>query len=245
VPSVEYHVTKTDGEELLVENPALMPPASVIDWVEEPYVKARIMVPSEYIGPIMTLGTERRGEYKGMHYIDTTRVEIDWEFPLAEIILDFFDRLKSISRGYASLDYEMLGYRRSDLVRLDMLNNGDPIDAFSVITGREAHHASDVAHHAPALEQVERRDLSDARPPVLVADVLDDAVALVHAEVDVEVGHRHALGIEEALEEEVVRQGAPAGRGRRLRFGPPGTDATAPLAATSAARGRGRRRPPR
>ncbi|MEY4609614.1 MAG: hypothetical protein RL625_1831 [Gemmatimonadota bacterium] len=133
VPSVEYHVFKTDGEEVLVENPALMPPASVIDWVEEPFVKARIMVPAEYIGPIMSLGTERRGEYKGMSYLDTTRVEIDWEFPLAEIILDFFDRLKSISRGYASLDYEMVGYRRSELVRLDMLINGDPIDAFSVI----------------------------------------------------------------------------------------------------------------
>ena len=133
VPSVEYHVFKTDGTEMLVENPALMPPASVIDYIEEPYVKARIMVPADYIGPIMTLGTDRRGEYKGMHYIDTARVEIDWEFPLGEIILDFFDKLKSISRGYASLDYEMLGYRRSDLVRLDMLINGDPIDAFSVI----------------------------------------------------------------------------------------------------------------
>jgi len=133
VPSVEYHVFKTDGTQVLVENPALMPPSTVIDWVEEPYVKARIMVPSEYIGPIMTLGTERRGEYKQMSYIDTSRVEIDWEFPLGEIILDFFDKLKSISRGYASLDYEILGYRRSDLVRLDMLINGDPIDAFSVI----------------------------------------------------------------------------------------------------------------
>jgi GTP-binding protein LepA len=134
VPSVEYHVFKTDGEEILVENPALMPPAGVIDWVEEPYVKARIMVPAEYIGAIMTLGTDRRGEYKGMSYIDTSRVEIDWEFPLAEIILDFFDKMKSLTRGYAALDYEMLGYRRSDLVRLDMLINGDPIDAFSVIT---------------------------------------------------------------------------------------------------------------
>ncbi|MCE2802399.1 MAG: translation elongation factor 4 [Gemmatimonadota bacterium] len=133
VPSVEYHVKKTDGEELLVENPALMPPAGSIEYIEEPYVKARIMVPTDYIGPIMTLGTERRGEYKGMRYLDTTRVEIDWEFPLGEIILDFFDKLKSISRGYASLDYEMLGYRRSDLQRLDMLINGDPIDAFSVI----------------------------------------------------------------------------------------------------------------
>ena len=134
VPSVEYHVTLTDGSTTLVENPALMPPATVIQWVEEPYVKARIMVPAEYIGAIMTLCTDRRGEYKGMHYIDTSRVEIDWELPLAEIILDFFDKMKSLTRGYAALDYEMLGYRRSDLVRLDMLINGDPIDAFSVIT---------------------------------------------------------------------------------------------------------------
>ena len=134
VPSVEYHVHLTDGTEILVENPALMPASTVIDYVEEPYVKARIMVPSEYIGAIMTLGTDRRGEYKGMSYIDTTRVEIDWELPLAEIILDFFDKMKSLTRGYAALDYEMLGYRRSDLVRLDMLINGDPIDAFSVIT---------------------------------------------------------------------------------------------------------------
>ncbi len=137
VPSVEYHVSKTDGEEMLVENPALMPNAAIIDWVEEPYVRARIMAPADYIGPIMTLGTERRGVYKGMRYVDTTRVEIDWEFPLAEIILDFFDKLKSISRGYASLDYEMLEYRRSDLVKLEMLINGDPVDAFSVIIHRD------------------------------------------------------------------------------------------------------------
>jgi GTP-binding protein LepA len=133
VPSVEYKVYKTDGTMELVENPALMPNAAVIDRIEEPYVKARIMAPADYIGPIMTLGTERRGVYKNMTYLDQQRVEFDWEFPLGEIILDFFDRLKSISRGYASLDYEMLEYRASDLVRLDMLINGDPIDAFSVI----------------------------------------------------------------------------------------------------------------
>ncbi len=137
VPSVEYKVYQTDGEMTLVENPALMPSAQVIEYVEEPYVKARIMVPSEYIGAIMTLGTDRRGMYMGMKYIDTVRVEFDWEFPLGEIILDFFDKMKSVSRGYASLDYEMLEYRRSDLVRLDMLINGDPIDAFSVITHRD------------------------------------------------------------------------------------------------------------
>jgi GTP-binding protein LepA len=96
-------------------------------------VKARIMVPAEYIGPIMALGTERRGVYKNMTYLDTKRVELDWEFPLGEIILDFFDKLKTVSRGYASLDYEMLEYRTSDLVKLDMLINGDPVDAFSVI----------------------------------------------------------------------------------------------------------------
>jgi len=133
VPSVEYKVYKTDGTMELVENPALMPNTAVIDRIEEPYVKARIMAPSDYIGPIMTLGTERRGVYKNMTYLDQQRVEFDWEFPLGEIILDFFDRLKSISRGYASLDYEMLEYRASDLVRLDMLINGEAIDAFSVI----------------------------------------------------------------------------------------------------------------
>ena len=100
-------------------------------------MKARIMAPAEYIGPIMTLGTERRGVYKNMTYLDTARVEFDWEFPLAEIILDFFDKLKTISRGYASLDYDMLEYRASDLVKLDMLINGDPIDAFSVIIHRD------------------------------------------------------------------------------------------------------------
>ncbi|MFL5561089.1 MAG: translation elongation factor 4, partial [Gemmatimonadaceae bacterium] len=126
VPSVEYKVYRTDGEMVLIENPSLMPEPGVIERVEEPYVKARIMAPSEYIGPIMTLGTERRGVYKNMTYLDQERVEFDWEFPLGEIILDVFDKLKTVSRGYASLDYDMLGYRESDLVRLDMLINGDP-----------------------------------------------------------------------------------------------------------------------
>ena len=137
VPNVEYHVHRTDGTDEIIENPSKMPAPAVIDRVEEPYVKARIMAPSDYIGPIMTLGTERRGVYKNMTYLDQERVEFDWEFPLAEIILDFFDRLKTISRGYASLDYEMLGYRESNLVKLDMLINGDAVDAFSVIIHRD------------------------------------------------------------------------------------------------------------
>ena len=138
VPNVEYHVHRTDGTDEIIENPSKMPPPAVIDTVDEPYVKARIMAPSDYIGPIMTLGTERRGLYKNMTYLDTTRVEFDWEFPLAEIILDFFDKLKTISRGYASLDYEMLEYRESDLVKLDMLINGERVDALSLIVHRTA-----------------------------------------------------------------------------------------------------------
>jgi GTP-binding protein LepA len=137
VPNVEYDVTLTDGTKILVENPAKLPAPGVIDHIEEPYVKARIVAPAEYIGPIMTLGTDRRGVYNGMKYIDPTRVEFDWEFPLAEIIIDFYDRLKTISRGYASLDYELANYRPSELVRLDMLINGDPVDAFSVIIHTE------------------------------------------------------------------------------------------------------------
>lgn len=137
VPSVEYHVYRQDGSMLLLENPSKLPHGSELDRIEEPFVKARIVAPSEFIGPVMTLGNERRGVYVNMSYIDTQRVEFDFEFPLAEIILDFYDRLKTISRGYASLDYEMLDYRPSMLVKLDMLINGEPVDAFSVIIHRD------------------------------------------------------------------------------------------------------------
>ena len=137
VPNVEYHIHKTDATMELVENPSLMPHGSAVDHIEEPYVKARIVAPAEYIGAIMKLGQERRGVYQGMHYVDPTRVEFTWEFPLAEIILDFYDKLKTISRGYASLDYEFLEYRPADLVKLDMLLNGEAVDAFSVIIHRD------------------------------------------------------------------------------------------------------------
>src|SRR5204863_9724507 len=114
-----------------------MPHGSEVDHIEEPYVKARILAPAEYIGAIMKLGQERRGVYGGMHDVDPTRVEFTWEFPLGEIILDFYDKLKTISRGYASLDYEFPEYRPPDLVKLDMLLNGDAVDAFSVIIHRD------------------------------------------------------------------------------------------------------------
>ncbi len=137
VPTVEYHVYMTDGTMTVLENPTLLPDTTLIDRIEEPYVKARIMAPSEFIGGIMKLGQDRRGVYNGMHYIDTSRVEFDFEFPLGEIVLDFHDRLKSLSKGYASLDYEMAGYRASPLVKLDMLINSEQIDAFSVIIHRD------------------------------------------------------------------------------------------------------------
>jgi GTP-binding protein LepA len=137
VPTVEYHVYRTDGTMEVVENPSHLPDPANILRIEEPFVKARIMAPAEYIGGIMKLGQDRRGVYNGMHYLDTSRVEFHWDFPLGEIVLDFYDRLKSLSRGYASLDYEMGGYRENELVKLDMLINGEQIDAFSVIIHRD------------------------------------------------------------------------------------------------------------
>ncbi len=137
VPNVEYHVDKTDGTIEIIENPTRLPTDASVERVREPYVKSRITCPADYIGPIMTLGQERRGVYVGMHYLDQERVQFEWEFPLSEIILDFYDRLKTISRGYAAMDYEFLEYRASNLAKLDMLINGEPIDAFSVIIHRD------------------------------------------------------------------------------------------------------------
>ena len=133
VPNVEYHVVKTDGSTVMIENPTAMPDRGAIDRIEEPYVKARIMCPAEYIGNVQKLVHDRRGEYIHMHYLDPNRVEFLYEIPLAEVVLDFYDKLKSGTRGYASLDWELTEYRPNPLVKLDMLINGDPIDAFSVI----------------------------------------------------------------------------------------------------------------
>ncbi len=137
VPNVEYRVVKTDGSVALVDNPALMPPVGVIDHVEEPFIAAQIITPSEYIGNIMKICTERRGVYKNTTYLDPTRADLRYELPLSEIIFDFYDKLKSTSRGYASLDYEFLEYRESDLVKLDILLNGESVDALSTIVHRD------------------------------------------------------------------------------------------------------------
>jgi len=135
-PSVVYKVHKTNGEVFSIDNPAALPPTTEIKFIEEPMVKATIIVPSDYIGAVMELCRDKRGTYKSMDYIDKTRVMIVYEMPLNEIIYDFFDKLKSMTRGYASLDYELSDYKESDLAKLDILLNGDLIDALSSIVHR-------------------------------------------------------------------------------------------------------------
>ena len=136
VPNVEYRVVKTDKQVLLVDNPAFMPTPGEIELVEEPFIKAQIIAPTEYIGAIMKLCMDRRGIHKNTTYLSPERADIHYELPLAEIIFDFYDKLKSISRGYASLDYDFLEYRESDLVKLDVLLNNEPVDALSTIVHR-------------------------------------------------------------------------------------------------------------
>ena len=136
-PNVIYEVFRTNGDVELVDNPSNFPDPTVIDHVEEPYVNATIIVPKDYVGAVMELSQEKRGEYENMTYLDETRVMIHYALPLSEIIFDYFDRLKSATRGYASLDYELAGYRMSDLVKVDILLNGDPVDALSAIVHRE------------------------------------------------------------------------------------------------------------
>ncbi len=136
-PNVIYQVRKTDGEILQIANPSRMPVPQVIEAIGEPYVKATIIVPNDFVGAIMELSQEKRGEFKDMKYMDTTRVMLTYHLPLSEIIYDYFDKLKTVSRGYASLDYELEGYQESDLVKMDILLNEEPVDALSIIVHRE------------------------------------------------------------------------------------------------------------
>jgi GTP-binding protein LepA len=137
VPNVEYRAYSTDGQTATVDNPADMPPEHHLLKVEEPFVAAEVVLPADYIGNIMKLSQDRRGIYKKLEYLDPTRAILHYEFPLSEVIFDFYDKLKSLSKGYASLDYEFLEYRESDLVKLDVLINGDPVDALSSIVHQE------------------------------------------------------------------------------------------------------------
>lgn len=140
-PSVSYQVIKTDGSMLLVENPSNLPPQSEIDYMEEPLVRAFLYTPPEYVGTIMELCQDKRGTFVDLEYLDKQRVKIEYEIPLNEIIYDFFDSLKSRTRGYASLDYEIIGYRRSELVKLDLLLNGEICDALSLIVHKDKAYA--------------------------------------------------------------------------------------------------------
>ncbi len=141
VPNVRYRITTEDGEVLELQNPSEMPDQHQIEKMEEPYVYAEIIVRSEYIGNMMQLCQDKRGVYKTTKYLDEQTVELNYELPLSEIIFDFYDKLKSASRGYASFDYEIIGYQESDLVKLDILINGDPVDALSTVIHREdAYH---------------------------------------------------------------------------------------------------------
>ncbi|MCH8558576.1 MAG: translation elongation factor 4 [Balneolia bacterium] len=137
VPNVEYEVLKTDGKRISVDNPSEMPDPGMIEKIYEPYIKAQIIAPSEYIGAIMKLCQERRGQYINTMYLDATRVDLTYELPMAEVVFDFYDKLKSSTRGYASLDYEFIGQRPGYMVKLDILLNGEPVDALSSIVHRD------------------------------------------------------------------------------------------------------------
>jgi GTP-binding protein LepA len=137
MPSVEFDLTLTNGEELEVHNPSDMPDPGTIAEIREPFIRASIVAPKEFVGTVMELCQERRGEHAGMHYLSPERVQMTYDLPLAEIVLDFFDQLKSRTRGYASLDYELSGSKTSDLVKLDVLLAGDPVDALSMVVHRE------------------------------------------------------------------------------------------------------------
>lgn len=136
-PSVVYEVTLTSGEEILVDNPNEMPDRTKIKEIKEPYIKTNIFVPSEFIGPVMELCQEKRGDYINMDYITKTRVNIHYEMPLSEVVYDFFDKLKSFTKGYASFDYELIGYKPSNLVKMDILINKEEVDALSIITHKD------------------------------------------------------------------------------------------------------------
>ena len=136
-PSVIYRITKTDGEILYIDSPSKMPERQKISLIEEPFIKTNILVPSDYIGPIMELCQNKRGNYISMEYLDQTRVNIHYEIPLSEIVYDFFDKLKSMTRGYASFDYEIIGYKESNLVKMDILLNGQIVDALSLIVHKD------------------------------------------------------------------------------------------------------------
>jgi GTP-binding protein LepA len=140
-PSVEYHAYRMKGDMVVVHSPQDMPDPGHLDHVEEPYLKATVLVPPDYVGAVMELADQRRGTFKDMQYLSATTVELHYEMPLSELIMDFFDQLKSRTKGYASLDYEYIGYRTSQLVKLDILLAGKPVDALSFVVHKDKAYA--------------------------------------------------------------------------------------------------------
>jgi GTP-binding protein LepA len=140
-PSVEYHAFLTNGEEKIVHSPQDMPDPAKVDRIEEPYLKATVLVPPDFVGAVMELAQGRRATFSDMQYLSQTTVEMHYEMPLSELIMDFFDQLKSRTKGYASLDYEFIGYRPSELVKLDILLAGKPVDALSFIVHKDKAYA--------------------------------------------------------------------------------------------------------
>jgi len=136
-PNVEYHVVLNSGKEIAMDTPSKMPDAGSVDYIKEPFIKAEIICPAEYIGNLMMLAQEKRGTYKDTHYLDATKAQIIYEIPLSEVIYDFYDKLKTVSRGYASFDYEFIDYRKTNLIKLDIIINNEPVDALSVIIHKE------------------------------------------------------------------------------------------------------------
>ncbi len=171
-PSVVYLARTKAGEVVRVDNPSKMPPVGDIEQIEEPLLKLTVHVPAEYVGPVVALCEERRGVQLGIHYATKDHVVVSYEIPLAEVILDFHDRLKSVSRGYASMDYEILGYRANDLVKLDMLLNGDPLDALSVIVHRDTAYVRGRALAAKLKELVPRQQYEVAIQAAIGAKII-------------------------------------------------------------------------
>ncbi len=161
-PTVVYHCFTVKGDKVLIENPSKLPKATEIERVEEPFIEVHIHTPNEYVGTLIKLCEARRGVQKGISYASTNRVMLSYELPMAEVVFDFYDRLKSYSRGYASMDYHLIGYRESDLVKLDILLNGEPVDALSVIVHREAAYSRGAAICDKLKEVIERQQFEVA-----------------------------------------------------------------------------------
>jgi GTP-binding protein LepA len=171
-PSVVYHARTKAGETVRVDNPSKMPPPGDIERIEEPIMKVTVHLPSEHVGAVVALCEDRRGIQKGINYATTEHVVITYELPLSEVILDFHDRLKSASRGYASMDYELIGYRADDLVKLDMLVNGEPLDALSIIVHRSFAYSRGRALAKKLKELVPKQQYEVAIQAVLGAKII-------------------------------------------------------------------------